>query len=1703
MLKRLLVAVFVLGLFLTFSGSAISGPMFNRSKDVSATNPITGPGKNFKDWSTSHPAANQRVPLAQPVSGSEYQSPAGVDTTGCALLDYTNFASCGFYAWWTTSAAGAADQQFSMRFDIPAGHAVNVNGAGIRVYGKAGAPTLVISVYGDNAGIPGALIYSEGYVPLVGNVLYPFSSAVNITDGGPYHIGISVAGGAADSVRLGSDDGVSGVERGSVKLAGVWYPNASIAFGSGCGGPLTDPNWRIVSNVCQYYSQCVQTAPGGTYFRQQVPQVSAFNAIPWGDGSTLVGSGQRFLATGVDTLKKIKVVHRVVNAAFYTGASTNSMIVKVWGDSSGYADLSAGPIYTSATLTGLAQLFPYSNNATGPGGTDTVVVNVPNLPVFGYYHVTAEMTSALPADGHLQMRFGDGSSDFGGGMVKFSPAGSGREWDNIAGNANMTTDFYGTGVGDPTIADIAPCDIRVTTCLDEFSDCKTKLTYDHARMWNWAMVPGDIEAFAHLVKGNPVNRVQKLRFQVRGTGTVGLTAKIFAKTLSGPGALLYSQLVTTPTFYPGWTEVVIPGGVQVLGDFYIGYEVYAPAVGDTLKAQTEDFYLTSKDGGAWLYYAPDLAWYPVTDFSYFDNLMAEAEFCSIPVNERICVTENDWPTFQHDYARTGASNVSLEDAFCDLTTDWSHVRPTGRGTNLNGPIIWNNYVICAFSAATIGSYVVFNLQTGAIVDEIDDATWFNDQSVIGGNIRCTPTVADIGGNPVLLLTGGNPGSLSAFDLSAGFPLAFPGALLWNFNDLGNMGSARYGNVIVINDIVYVADDNNKVYAVDGLTGLSYGGWAGPYTMTYNSQKSGATNGSTLFYSLFNTAGNGKITAIKANDGTLAWDFTALVANTYFTGVTAETFEGGVAFADGAVFANSRVLDGTSDVANLRRGVLYQLNATTGAVITTGPGERARTTTPTIDLNTVIVPILPPFGGGTSATGGNLTGFSRADGQLKYSTTSFKSAQAAGQIGYLVEGLLTCETNVPDLFYAFNLQGYLSCFNADNGDEIYHRRVDHGAGNNQGGMGAVGKDATGAAHLVFTDAYGGIYDMVKGVDRPRLELLAGTAAIAVPFGSPADTVVEFPNMYTNTGCGNLIVSLTASTTSNGTTVPAPGYRAIGSRLSGSADQLAGSMTETAIWARTADGKKVRTVDVYNASTDEGFTFADARETYNKSAAAVPAFLNQNGGSYAGDVFDPAMGNLVLAPGDTAGIRVHANGPLVNRGPNPFFCEFTVINDPDYYIDNTARRPEVALNLVGGCLLDTTTLHFGAASANLRLVTNTSELSESDFTPPYGFDINGVHDISFAGTVAYGVSNRRLAFQANAWDGSQDEWISSQGDPNYCDNDCKPAISTGVALGAASVDGITYAPITGSVVCKSMIDSVQNFDDGAGGWDWSLFGSPFDNDSTMGLGSNTRVIGVVNAPPAAVLLNNMTLDIWDMKERNGVAVPNFKIGAYNDNDVRAIGTGFDYDTTLFDQAHSVGWATAVDAAAPTVPSGVVAGFIKVPFGCGYEPMKNVVAAVADEWVYIPDWDTAYHYMSKPAGAYDQGVATSPQDEGSWFTFAEHDFTAGGTYSFGYAFFSFTGLTNSYSSTADSKIANLATLVNQWSGFGRGDVNNDGVINLADIVYLANNVNYGGPGPIPFVHLGDVNASGGAPDMADVTYLVNYYFSCGACPLGAWTL
>lgn len=65
----------------------------------------------------------------------------------------------------------------------------------------------------------------------------------------------------------------------------------------------------------------------------------------------------------------------------------------------------------------------------------------------------------------------------------------------------------------------------------------------------------------------------------------------------------------------------------------------------------------------------------------------------------------------------------------------------------------------------------------------------------------------------------------------------------------------------------------------------------------------------------------------------------------------------------------------------------------------------------------------------------------------------------------------------------------------------------------------------------------------------------------------------------------------------------------------------------------------------------------------------------------------------------------------------------------------------------------------------------------------------------------------------------------------------------------------------------------------------------------------------------------------------------------------------------------------------------------------------------------------------------------------------------------------------------------------GYLRGDANGDGMINMADAVYLVNWLFIGGPAPNP-LWVGDANCSGGV-DLADAVYIVNWLFIGGPPP------
>lgn len=1738
MFKRLTSVVVALGLTVSLASTALSGP---ETGAVRKEIPVRGVQSPKAKVPSAYQVVNQFRQnfdgVQSPSAPNPKPGPNSPDTSACYEQDYTDYANASFFYTWTST--GTQMRKLGMRMDVPTSYLATINSATAYIAKLNGAGATVpveVTIWSDAGGVPGAILYQEVFnVPVdpglttAGGAYYtfPFTTPPQVYEVS-YHVSVGrgAASVATDTVRFFSDDGGDGgTPIGTGRSS--YYPN---------GGPWTptpvffadpafDPNFIVYTDQCIAYSECFRDfggLPGGNFVEGWIIPDNTFSG-----GSTLQGLAQRFVATGPETIKVVHVrplsdpLFGLPAETFYNSSSTNGITVGIHADD---GTGNVGTLLGSVTVPGgLANIYPLSGNAVPAFDRIQVDFSSLNLVVLGPYHVTVNMTSSNPADG--QVIFGMNSTasspGFVGGSANFIPpspnwerTGTSAKW--LAEGGGEEQAFY----------------IQIDVCLDEFAQCQTQVLYGPSELTDAWFISS--QQHAQKVTGLPVNRVDKVRFSIldetlfggnpgdNGAPVVDLT--IYSDGGAIPGALVYTQNVPTPVYYPGWNEVVIPGGYQVLGDFYVGYRNTADinTVGYIYGAANAD---AEVNGGAKFYSNGSMAWLDLGDVAGGpQNWLIEVDFCSIPVPERVCAPEANWATRNHDYQRTGASGTAIGDAYCDLNLTWFYEHPSSLVT-FSGPIIYNGLVVCAFTT----EYRIFDLTTGATLDVLSSA---DDATALGGNIRCTPSIQvvnDTNGVPqtYLFLGGGNSNAMSAWDIDV-----LPATLAWKVTPLaskghGALGAHRYVTTQVLNvsgtEVLYWADDGNRVFAANADDGTPFvdfdGNSAGvspytPFALGGAPLVSGANDGVRIFYNTFINGGDGDIFALNAADGTVAWQLTTaggLKGASLFpvSPLPAEGFQSGVSvdLASSAVYANS-TMQVSLNSQFPADGVFYNLKTTDGTELAPSAiSARTLTTHVQVDANRVIVPTIFTWGLSGGLIGGDLVAFNKLNNGVAWGATSFPAGST--DMRYTVEGVLTCEPNgVADYSINFNRAGYLGFFNADDGSEVFHRRIDYGAGANLGMSGAVGQDGSGNSWVTFAANFGAIYAFSKGSDRARLEILKPSAVSAVPFGSPADTIVVFEDMYFNSGCTDLIVSLTADDASNGTTPLSRGFANYGTVREGIA-QYASTLTS----AITADGflNPKFGIELAPIVTEETGVLTGrpevTRGATSRAALALPAFLNQNGGSYAGDVFDPANGNIVTAAQDTADIRVHVNGPLVSRGPNNFYVEFTLHNDPDYFLNDNSIRPEVFLTLVGGCLTDTTTLAFGNAGANSQLVWNSGRHSDGDAAAPgHGFDIDGADVEVFQGSYVYGVSQYRIAMNCPSWQGGAtdaDDWISMQGDPNFCNADCKPALTTNVVLGSASSDGQTYNSILGNVVCKSYIDSVINYFDGTQ-WNWGINPgdaalATFDNDSTIGLYVNTRTVGALNDTFTVTggLLNQGTVEVMEFSNRNATNINGWRLWTMTDYD---IGT----DTADWNPSIS----TAFSAKA-TAPSTIAWGTTKLPFGCGYDNILNVKALDATQAQFTNDaavngnayWDSAYFNASLAPGAYGHTVQGAADQE-YHATFAANDFAGlNDTFSVAIVNWRLAGLTDARDPN-EPQYAQLANLFNKFAGFGRGDVNNDNVVNLADIIYLADDINFAGkPGPIPFQHLGDVNADA-TTNIADVQYLIDYYFNYGPCPVGKWT-
>jgi hypothetical protein len=685
-------------------------------------------------------------------------------------------------------------------------------------------------------------------------------------------------------------------------------------------------------------------------------------------------------------------------------------------------------------------------------------------------------------------------------------------------------------------------------------------------------------------------------------------------------------------------------------------------------------------------------------------------------------------------------------------------------------------------------------------------------------------------------------------------------------------------------------------------------------------------------------------------------------------------------------------------------------------------------------------------------------------------------------GYYMDLIVSCEQGNPnDWIFASGTDGFLSCVNSLTGEEAFRRRVDYGPRWNSMTFGGA---LSANGDLIYSHYWGGMTAMKVGTtDRPRLQFDTYNPTEAIEFGSALSLPVETDQVFHNAGCADLTITGLYVDEVAADDPYIPGFSATVTRddVMHRAGSLADLMTDEPMV------KAPMTRDLVDETF--GIRSEAAVRPMSAGARALPAYLNDP------PIVAPTL-PLVLGPGDGTTITFDCNQSVITRGPQVFYVEVES-NDPDFYNNPTFLTgyginllPAMEVTFVGGCLRQGVWLDFGVGDANSHYVFNQGCIVDAD---EEHFTIGGDDASFFQGSYVYGITHHRIATAAPDWRGRDGFHLSMQADPNWCDDLCAPNLTEDVQLGEIWNSGTSsYDPVMCDVVCKSYIDSCQNFDDGSGTYVWYEYGSPFDNDSTMGIYVKTRTVAAHDVPE----LDPVVVEIMNFKERNNEDVPNWKFGAIVDYDIGG-------DTADIDRNISTAWSYGLTGGA-----GTVWGFTKLPFGCGdaagqlynFEPMKNVYAINADMALWDDlFWDSAYYYMTLDTGAHGHPFVATGGDQEFFCTIAENDFTGESEFEFGVAQFALHGLTDV---TVSDEFAWLPVLVNQWVGFDRGNVNGDAKIDFADVVYLNNYINVtGSPGPAPFKHCGDVN-NDTFVDAGDLAYMIDFYFGTGPCPVSGWT-
>jgi len=1726
LIRKLIIAVLTLGLVFAFSNAAISADSDGRTVKIEQLKMVDPDAALYDE-------ARLVAPEVPEVTKPLDLQPANFELWGddpelraCHRISYYGSFN---YQWDVPDADG--DSIFAMRFTPERACTLLTPWVALAV--GAGTPSMRMFLWEDDGtGLPGTEIahwdFDNSYMPPAGYYTWLGVDASSDAGGATFpddfvfgmgeefHIGFKTIDGeyGVNHLLAFTDDASGAQEYRGTEFTTYSFPPPGgwELFYTGWG---VDFNFLIRADLCYeegdfsncYYNYDACPNPGGNY-------------VWWFPNDYgLQYQTQRFSVTYPETLKTVSVSLHSLTLDY----GPVDMDIWIYPSVGGFPDV--GNPYTGGPVATV----PYAElNFHGsyspplppiPSGWTTADISSLGLVMTSDYHVGIEPNPATWEEGDTLVLSGD-FAECGEGRSSGYDANYGCGWVTFADPC-----FYGIDIN---------FQIAVNACQDIYAQC----------YWDWNVTgdplggmgfPSDglgTDAWAELITNNLGGcelgeiEVAFCQFASPPLATYAYPAELAVYDSDGPDGLPGTKLLWAPMDAPyttgAWTGFPIEGELTMSGDVWLVIQSFAPADRDMCLYLTPGVPHTLADRwlGEWEY---SDSWMG-DDYAYYMDWY----LCCVPLEIDICAPDGDWPRWGKDALVKYRSLNEVGDVQCKLTKSWSYIAtPVGTQDPIiffTTPVIYKDTVVCVFT----NKIVSIDLNTGAEI-----AVRNTNYGEIGGTNSSTPTIhPDETGKAYVYVGAGDNRYFNKLDLANNLNT------VWSYST--DAITSFSPNFIVslgdpAEDVVFFSDDYGNLYAVKCSDGSDwYGTGTNPFfTATGFVYRGLATDGEYLYVGCDAYDSDPNLFCLDLADGSEVWNLVddgpgfklpEVAAGWTHPEESYENILSSFAISDEGpegrylYFQTGFAPQAASPTHN--GGLIYALNLDDLTYRWSLPAEGNGSSSgyPSAIINDKAQIIFGAWSNWNE--GGNFYGpwaYSKRYGTYVWGQQNdvepqYSIATNPDVWGHVSQpGLLTCETiadpEASDWLIYGNEHGYFNFADAVAGEVIWHRRCYYGTGYSAGPIMDEG-------HILLSNA-NVITCMTNQTNRQRLHITRMEPTEQVDFGLTSYEEVTFEDVLYNSGCAPLrIFSVDLLEEDNGT-YP---ITAVTHERSALAEKI----------AQTA-GKGY--YDLAEAVTEKMNLISPAKPTIVKTrqsaAYAIPEYII--------DVIAP-VDNTDIPPGGYEDIVVSIDGTKIPRGKSSVYCEIDS-DDPDYFIDYAYKddnsdyaKPSILLSFVGGCVYDYTTLYFGDAGANWTSVWNSTKISKGD-------PIDAA--VMIDGEAAYVFTNDGMIYCADTqwcamhwndgWGNDMFEGVLPDPYPG-----CDFAENHDIVLAKMSNTGaLPYGDVLGTIINYAYVDSIEDLrlweideitEDTLGyEWTWSLefdlgVNMPYSSELTEGFAFKTfvaeyAVTDVTGGQPGFEDFWNFMIARHKSYSRYGYAIPHVFIGSVTDWDV----DDFYSNDARANEEYSIEWTVDKNSLA------FGGGYAKIPFGEGYDPLIGVVDATTDwygDWLY----DSCYIWMAHPRaynyspfGETDGTGAGNPvNDRRTWASHVRFDYPAwdyvddespvpdSAFQEYAYVFF---GKFVDPGTAGDvANFAPISVLANKLCGFGRGDVNDDGAINLVDVVYLSTYVfrpqDAGYFGPKPFLHLGDVDIDGDV-DVDDVTYMVNWYFYEGPAPQSDWNI